>query len=63
MKTEVKIIQITPDTNIDGLSIGDTGYINGYCRGGDGIPYACVVVKNKIVMVSLHCLKVINNNY
>lgn len=37
---------------------GDSGYIDGYVRGGDNTPYAVVVVKKKLVMVPLHSLTV-----
>lgn len=38
------------------------GYIDGYCRGGNGVPFACVVVGDKIVMCELHNLTVIKSD-
>jgi len=43
------------------FKIGEEGYIDGYCRGGDDRPYAVVIIADRIVMAPLHCLKVIDN--
>ncbi len=42
---------------------GDTGVVDGYCRGGDDIPYAVVILdKNfRFVMVNLEQLEQIGN--
>lgn len=32
---------------------GDVGYVDGYCRGGNNVPYAIVIVRNRFVMVPL----------
>ena len=36
------------------------GYIDGYCRGGNGVPCAVVVVKDRIVMAPLETIRVMN---
>lgn len=36
---------------------GDVGYVDGYCRGGDDVPYAVVIVRERFVMAPLHGLK------
>ena len=33
--------------------VGDFGYVEGYCRGGDGVPCAVVIVKDRIVMAPI----------
>lgn len=46
---------------------GERGYIDGYCRGGDGVPCAVVVIVkiedekgSKIVMAPLNVLEVLS---
>lgn len=54
-----------PIVKINGNSLygewnpGDTGIVDGYCRGGDNIPYAVVILdKNfRFVMVNLEQLE------
>ena len=41
-------------------NLGDIGYIDGYCRGGDGVPCAAVIVKDRIVMAPLETIRVMN---
>ena len=41
---------------------GDLGYVDGYCRGGDGVPYAVVVVKDRIVMAPLETIRVVEES-
>ena len=41
---------------------GNIGYVDGYCRGGDGIPCAVVVVKDRIVMALLETIRVMNED-
>lgn len=41
--------------------IGDLGYVDGYCRGGDGVPCA-VVVKDRIVMAPIYTIRVVNES-
>ena len=37
------------------------GYIDGCVRGGDKVPYACVVFPTFIEMVPMNCLRVLND--
>ena len=39
---------------------GDVGYVDGYCRGGDDVSCAVVIVKNRIVMAPLETIRVMN---
>lgn len=55
MKTKVKIICDVPNSM---LKKGDSGYIDGYVRGGNDVPYAIVVVGEYIGFVNLYMLKV-----
>jgi len=55
MKTTV---YITHDIKHTRLAKGQSGYIDGYCRGADGKPYAVVVVDHAIDMVPIHAIKV-----
>jgi len=56
---------VKPRVKIYGISrygdweLGDTGVVDGYCRGGDDTPYAIVILdKNfRFVMVGLEQLK------
>lgn len=41
---------------------GDVGYIDGYCRGGDDVPYAVVITKSRIVMAPLETIRVTNES-
>ena len=41
---------------------GDKGYIDGYVRGGNGVPFAAVVIGHDIVLAPLHSLKVTGLN-
>lgn len=36
---------------------GEKGYIDGYVRGGNNTPFACVVIEDRIVLCPLHALK------
>lgn len=38
---------------------GQSGYIDGYCRGGDNVPYAIVIMDDRLVMIPLHSLEVL----
>ena len=42
--------------------IGDLGYVDGYCRGGDDVPCAIVIVKDRIVMAPLDTIRVVNES-
>lgn len=57
MKTKVKIT--SDDFRYQEYKAGEFGYVDGYCRGGDDTPYAVVAVNDRIVLVSINCLKVI----
>ena len=39
---------------------GDVGYIDGYCRGGDGVPCAVVIVKDRVLMAPVDTIRVVN---
>lgn len=56
MKPKVKIIGYSRDGEWE---LGDTGVVDGYCRGGDDVPYAIVILdKNfRFVMVNLYQLE------
>ena len=40
-------------------AIGDIGYVDGYCRGGNDVPCAIVIVKDRIVMAPLETFRVV----
>lgn len=40
---------------------GDLGYVDGYCRGGNDVPCAIVIVKDRIVMAPLETIRVMDN--
>lgn len=42
--------------------IGDLGHVDGYCRGGDDVPCAIVIVKDRIVMAPLDTIRVVNES-
>ena len=35
------------------------GYIDGYCCGGDGIPCAAIIVKDRVVMAPVDTFRVV----
>ena len=49
------------DSHYKDWNSGDVGYIDGYCRGGDDVPYAVVIVKNRIVMAPLETIRVMTD--
>ena len=55
-KTKVKI------TNGKGCRFyeNDEGYIDGYVSGGDGVPYAVVVIGTRMDLVKIYNLKAIS---
>jgi len=57
-KTKVRIISQVFESGCS-LKFGDIGYIDGYINGGDGRPYAVVVVANKIDLIPINALEVI----
>lgn len=55
-KVKVRIIGTDPECS---LQYGDIGYIDGYLRGGNNVPYIVVVVGKKVDMVTFHNLEVL----
>ena len=37
------------------------GYVDGYVRGGDNVPYVCVVFPTFIEMIPMNCLGVLDD--
>jgi hypothetical protein len=56
MKTKV---ELKNDVQQSDLKKGDKGYIDGYCRGGNNVPYAVIVVGEIVDLCPLYNLKVI----
>lgn len=51
------LVRVTADDQINNdYKKGESGIIDGYVRGADGRPYACVVIDTRIVMIPLNCL-------
>ena len=59
MKNRIKV-EIMVATSQSALKKGDIGYIDGYVRGADDIPYAVVIVGERIGMVRIRFLKVLS---
>lgn len=57
-KTEVRMIKDSGSKNMDKWTIGETGYIDGYCGGGR----IAVVLGNKIVLCDTWDIEVIDEN-
>lgn len=57
MKTKVEII--ADDGRYHDYKKGQVGYIDGYMRGGDDTPLACIVTGDRVIMVPLYFLKVL----
>lgn len=36
---------------------GDIGIVDGYCRGGDDVPCAVVIVKNRFVLIPVYSIE------
>lgn len=49
------------DSPYKDYNIGDVGYIDGYCRGGDGVPCAVVIVKDRVVIAPVNTIRVITD--
>jgi len=59
MKLKVKIL--ATNHSMKRLSPGDIGYIDGYLRGADDIPYAVVYVQGKgIELIPFYSLEVLH---
>lgn len=56
MKT---FVRVTSDVNNGQAKKGDIGYIDGYVRGADDVPYAIVVILDLLSFVPLNKLEVI----
>ena len=54
MKTKVRI---TCDSRYNEYYKGGIGYVDGYCRGGDNIPYAVVVIDKMFVLVPIYAIE------
>ena len=35
------------------------GYVDGYCRDGNGVPCAVVIIKDRIVMAPIYTIRVV----
>lgn len=57
MKT--KVAMNCDDNQYQEWKKGETGYIDGYVRGGTDAPLAAVVLKERIVLAAMNQLKVI----
>ena len=57
MKTGRIEVSILHDSPLGEYREGDVGYVDGYCRGGDDIPYAIVIIRDNFCLVPLHSLK------
>lgn len=55
-KTLVRVKQKFRDSD---LEVGDEGYIDGYTTGARGIPVAVLVIKDRLGVSPMYCLKVI----
>lgn len=53
MKTKVRI---TCDYG-KGYHKGDVGYVDGYYRGGDDIPYAVVVINKRFILIPIYAIE------
>lgn len=42
---------------------GEIGYIDGWVRGADGAPYACVVIGERIVMCKANEIQVLHKKH
>jgi len=59
MRTKVKMIGNSPYKD---WTLGETGYIEGTCRGGDNAPYLVVVLGKKVVMCPPYAVEVISED-
>ena len=51
-------VKITGDSPYNEYKEGDNGFVNGYVRGADDIPYAVVIVNSRFSLVPLSCLRI-----
>lgn len=59
MKERLKILVIATDTQHGDFKQGQTGYIDGYIRGGNDTPFACVIIGSKLVLCPFNVLEVL----
>jgi len=59
MKNKTKVEIVESFQHMEDCKIGDMGYIDGYVRGGDGRPYAVVIIGCKLKMIPIYCLEVV----
>ncbi len=59
MEGKTKVITATDDPQYNEWKKGEEGYIDGYVRGGEGRPYAAVVIGDRVVLIMPHVLKVV----
>lgn len=59
METLVKVKY--DDATYGDCHTGEEGYIDGYVRGGNNTPFACVVIGEDIKLIPLRALQVIEN--
>lgn len=59
LKVKTKVIIKHDDQQYNEFKAGEHGYIDGYVRGGEGRPYAVVVIDQRIVLVGINQLTVI----
>ena len=57
MRTGRIEVSVLHDSPYDDYKEGDVGYVDGYCRGADDIPYAIVIINDSFCMVPLRSLK------
>lgn len=58
MTTKVKLLHLPPQP-ISRAKVGDEGYIDGYVRGADNVPYAVVVFGEQLEICPIFNLKVL----
>lgn len=57
--SKTKVIVSITDKNYSNYKMGEEGYIDGYVRSSNDFPCAVVVIRNKLVMVPIHHLRVV----
>lgn len=59
MEERVKVI-VTKKSRYNDYNVGEIGYVDGYVRGGDNRAYAVVIINEKLIMVDLRDINVLN---
>ncbi len=57
---EKTIVRFLNDDQYGGFKKGETGYVEGFVRGGNEVPLICIVTGNKIVLADFHEVEVLN---